>query len=484
MKFVALLSGGKDSCYNILKCRQHGHELIAVANLMPPDTAGEELNSFMYQSAAHCVIPDIAECLGVPIFRKTINGKSLVQTLQYVRNDEDEVEDLHLVLLDVLASFPDCRGVSCGAIVSTYQRNRVENICERLGLQPLTYMWQYDRSDLLDKILAAGIRAVLVKVAGAGLDPRKHLGKDLSALKPTLQRLHDRFGLDLCGEGGEYETLVTDCPGFKQRIDITSTEIILDEEDYTVGNLKILSWKLEPKEELDEAESHAFSDHMLPPLLSLIVKSFSRQSPDKFMQCIEYAESTSLESQISTRNISILQFGVDGFGQSRLIMGELATSTITGKHTSSLCRKIHYHTRAVHQTNNTIFYSYLIQYPNFPNSDRVCDLTLLADSDIKQQTRGVMQNIQAAVQSLGAAMSDIVFVHLYLSDMRLFAAANAEYCTWFGRNPPSRCCISVGTLSLHCSLFLLLIPPASSSSAQSCCFCHSCYACQTWPLLA
>ena len=34
-KFVALLSGGKDSIYNTLQCIAMGHELVAVANIYP-----------------------------------------------------------------------------------------------------------------------------------------------------------------------------------------------------------------------------------------------------------------------------------------------------------------------------------------------------------------------------------------------------------------------------------------------------------------
>jgi diphthamide synthase (EF-2-diphthine--ammonia ligase) len=47
MKFVALLSGGKDSVFSIEKCFEHGHELLCVANLYPPtdpDRSGDEIN--------------------------------------------------------------------------------------------------------------------------------------------------------------------------------------------------------------------------------------------------------------------------------------------------------------------------------------------------------------------------------------------------------------------------------------------------------
>ena len=40
MKYVGLLSGGKDSCLNLLHCQRNGHELVAAASLGPPDGKG------------------------------------------------------------------------------------------------------------------------------------------------------------------------------------------------------------------------------------------------------------------------------------------------------------------------------------------------------------------------------------------------------------------------------------------------------------
>jgi diphthine-ammonia ligase len=35
MKFVGLISGGKDSIFNLVKCIALGHELVCVASLLP-----------------------------------------------------------------------------------------------------------------------------------------------------------------------------------------------------------------------------------------------------------------------------------------------------------------------------------------------------------------------------------------------------------------------------------------------------------------
>ena len=40
MKYVALLSGGKDSCYNLLHCSRNGHDLVAAASLGPEHGKG------------------------------------------------------------------------------------------------------------------------------------------------------------------------------------------------------------------------------------------------------------------------------------------------------------------------------------------------------------------------------------------------------------------------------------------------------------
>lgn len=202
MKFVALVSGGKDSLFSIAKAKEYGHELICIANLAPMDSSTIELNSFMYQSAGHNLVPLISECLGVPLYRKSITGSAIDQTLSYSDvTSGDEVEDLYDLLQSVLSKHPDINAITTGAIASTYQRLRVEDVCSRLRLQSLCYLWQRDRSELLDEMVESGLEAVLVKVAGAGLSPRKHLGKSLKNLNLELRRLNAKYGLDLCGEG-------------------------------------------------------------------------------------------------------------------------------------------------------------------------------------------------------------------------------------------------------------------------------------------
>jgi diphthine-ammonia ligase len=47
MKVVGLVSGGKDSIFNLIECVAHGHEIVCIANLRG-ETTGEEMDSYMY----------------------------------------------------------------------------------------------------------------------------------------------------------------------------------------------------------------------------------------------------------------------------------------------------------------------------------------------------------------------------------------------------------------------------------------------------
>ena len=141
MKFVALVSGGKDSIYSIHKLVAQGHQLLCLANLTTPKKF-LELDSYMYQSVATESTLLIAQCLEKPIIQRTINRKAVNIELDYQPTEDDEVEDLFLLLKEVKEKFPEVEAVSSGAIHSTYQKNRVENVCGRLGLKSLAPLWK------------------------------------------------------------------------------------------------------------------------------------------------------------------------------------------------------------------------------------------------------------------------------------------------------------------------------------------------------
>ncbi|XWS57766.1 hypothetical protein CRYUN_Cryun09bG0201400 [Craigia yunnanensis] len=220
MKVVALVSGGKDSCYAMMKCIQYDHQIVVLANLLPADDSVDELDSYMYQTVGHQIVVSYAECMGVPLFRRRIQGSTRRQKLSYQTTPGDEVEDMFVLLNEVKKQIPSVKAVSSGAIASDYQRLRVESVCSRLGLVSLAYLWKQDQSLLLQEMITNGIVAITVKVAAIRLDPAKHLGKEIAFLKPYLHKLKALYGINVCGEGGEYETLTLDCPLFHVKLTV------------------------------------------------------------------------------------------------------------------------------------------------------------------------------------------------------------------------------------------------------------------------
>lgn len=230
-----MISGGKDSCYNMCRCVDDGHEIVALANLYPvksTETSSDEIDSFMYQTVGHQAITAFADALEKPLFRKSISGKPVNQEYDYNKPvDSDEVEDLYQLLVQIKNTGIQFEGISVGAIHSNYQRIRVQNICDRLNLTMLAYLWAADQEKLLQEMIDYGINAVLIKVAVIGLD-KSHLGQSLKQVQDLLHSLAKKYGINVCGEGGEFETLTLDCPLFKRhRINIDEHEVILHSND-------------------------------------------------------------------------------------------------------------------------------------------------------------------------------------------------------------------------------------------------------------
>ncbi|PWY93457.1 adenine nucleotide alpha hydrolases-like protein [Aspergillus sclerotioniger CBS 115572] len=216
LNVIALISGGKDSLYSILHCIRNGHKVVALGNLHPPsrrtnnvkneeEFEEEDLDSFMYQTIGHSIIPQYESALGIPLYRQEIIGSAVdtgrvYRDQQQQRNqpssgkgdygegevreeDADETESLIPLLQRIKAAHPEANAISAGAILSTYQRTRIENVAARMGLVPLAWLWMYPSlpaplermglpgdAGLLEDMAACGCEARIIKVASGGLD--------------------------------------------------------------------------------------------------------------------------------------------------------------------------------------------------------------------------------------------------------------------------------------------------------------------------
>lgn len=121
---------GKDSTYSALKAVKYGHTLIALANLYTEK--GSETDSWMYQTVGTDAVETYSKCMGLPIYRMPISKAVSIasEDLEYteVTDELNEVEVLYALLFKVKSDFPELQAVCSGAILSNYQRLRVEHV--------------------------------------------------------------------------------------------------------------------------------------------------------------------------------------------------------------------------------------------------------------------------------------------------------------------------------------------------------------------
>ena len=109
-------------------------------------------------------------------------------------------------------------GIVSGALFSTYQRDRIEKICDRLGLKIFSPLWHKPQEEEMKELLANGFQFVLSAVAADGLD-KKWLNRIITLDDvEKLKKLHEKNKIGIAGEGGDFESIVLDCPLFKKKI--------------------------------------------------------------------------------------------------------------------------------------------------------------------------------------------------------------------------------------------------------------------------
>jgi ABC transporter with metal-binding/Fe-S-binding domain ATP-binding protein len=207
MKIGALFSGGKDSCLAIYKAQKF-HEVACLISLIPES---EESRVFHFPNI--WVTKFQAECMGLPII--------------HMKTSDDErraLNDLSRALKLAVRIF-GIEGIVTGIIKSTYQASRIQRICNKLNLWCFNPLWLKDPKELLSEILERNFKVIISGVFAYPLNER-FLGRIIDAnLVKDLLEVHEKYGINVAGEGGEIETTVLDAPMFKKRLEVTDYEI-------------------------------------------------------------------------------------------------------------------------------------------------------------------------------------------------------------------------------------------------------------------
>ncbi|MEO6314336.1 MAG: diphthine--ammonia ligase [Chitinophagaceae bacterium] len=196
-------SGGKDSCFALMKAAEQGYAPSVLINMMNENgmisrSHGLPLNILQQQAAA----------MGLPLLTRATSWKDYEQNFIDVLTEGKTNHAINAVVF--------------GDIDLQAHRDWEEMVCEKTGLQAILPLWQQGRKTLVLEMLSAGIVSMIVSCNTV-------LGEEFlgAFLTPALIIRLEEKEVDVCGENGEFHTVVIDCPLFSQPLALPGYATVL-----------------------------------------------------------------------------------------------------------------------------------------------------------------------------------------------------------------------------------------------------------------
>lgn len=191
----ALFSGGKDSSAALYRMARRNNDIRCLINMQ-----SQNENSYMFDPKEKRVVAEQAEALGTPLLVQETQGEK-----------EEELDDLKTAVLRAKNEY-GIDGIVAGALASTYQRDRVEQVAEATGMKVFAPLWQEDPASYMKWLVREGFEIQITKVAARGLST-DWVGKTITEENvDDLLQLAEEHRFNAAGEGGEYETRVVQFP--------------------------------------------------------------------------------------------------------------------------------------------------------------------------------------------------------------------------------------------------------------------------------
>ena len=202
MHFVMSYSGGKDSALALWRLKCQGHQPVALLATYNPEQERSWFHgiplAILEETAAAMSLP-LLPCPCPPADYNASFGRALAR-----------------------AKALGAEACAFGDIDIPDHRQWDEERCAAAGLSCLLPLWGEGRAALAREGVEAGLRAVIKLVRLDCLDV-SFLGRTLD--EATLAAIA-ATGVDICGENGEYHTLVTGGPLFRHPLPVRPGPVI------------------------------------------------------------------------------------------------------------------------------------------------------------------------------------------------------------------------------------------------------------------
>ena len=220
MSYIGSWSGGKDSCFACYSAICRGYDISYLVNFI-----SKEYKRVSFHGTEDKLIQLQAEALGLPLLQKETTGNG------YEQEFKEAVQSL----------IPKgIKGMIFGDIYLQEHKDWVERVCGELGIEAVEPLWEEEPERILLDFIDAGFEAIIVS-AKADLFGKEWIGQKVD--KDFFKYVKEN-SIDICGENGEYHTLVVDGPMFKKKIRITEKKSItregywfLDTVEYSLQDL-------------------------------------------------------------------------------------------------------------------------------------------------------------------------------------------------------------------------------------------------------
>ncbi|MBS3072438.1 diphthine--ammonia ligase [Candidatus Pacearchaeota archaeon] len=214
MKLGLLFSGGKDSAYAGYLAKKYGHEISCLISIKSANPY-----SYMFHTPSIHLTETQAQVMNIPIIIKTTLGKK-----------ESELKDLKKAIKEAKEKHK-IQGIITGAVGSVYQATRIQKICNELSLECFNPLWQKNQFELLENLIKNKFEVIVTGVFAYPLN-EKWVGRKIdNSFISDMKKLNEKYKINPAGEGGEFETLVINCPLFKKPLKMIGKRVWSDDNE-------------------------------------------------------------------------------------------------------------------------------------------------------------------------------------------------------------------------------------------------------------
>jgi diphthine-ammonia ligase len=202
MSYISSWSGGKDSCLACYLALEKGYKISHLANFI-----SQQFKRVSFHGTEARLIQLQSQAMGIPLLQEQTTWEGYEQEFKQA----------------VRSLLPQgVKGMVFGDIYLDQHKEWVERVCGDLGIKAVEPLWGKDTEKVFTDFIDSGFEAIIVSASDELID-RGWVGKRLD--RKFLAYLKSR-NIDLCGENGEYHTLVVNGPLFQNRIEITESKTI------------------------------------------------------------------------------------------------------------------------------------------------------------------------------------------------------------------------------------------------------------------